>query len=159
MNRRYFLGYLFTGLAMSLALMLPAEAGQKSDSKVKATAKATKAGDDGKQTVTITIDIEKGWYIYANPVGAEDFEGNKTRVSINAKEKVVASVKYPEGKVKTEKLGKEEVKLRIYEDKVTIQALVTRTMGDTSPLQISIDVNSCNKGTCLPPGTVKLTVP
>ena len=51
------------------------------------------------------------------------------------------------------------MKIKIYEDKVTIEANVTRTMGDSSPLQISIDVNSCNKGTCLLPGTVKLTVP
>jgi DsbC/DsbD-like thiol-disulfide interchange protein len=145
--------------ALALFATPEAQAGDKSDSKVKATAKATKAGDDGKQTVTLTLEIEKGWYIYANPVGAEDFEGNKTRVAVSAKEKVAASVKYPAGKVKVEKIGKEELKIHIYEDKVTIQAVVTRTMGDSSPLQISIDVNSCNKGTCLPPGKLKLTVP
>ena len=33
MNRSYFLGYLLAGLVMSLALMLPAEAGEKSDQK------------------------------------------------------------------------------------------------------------------------------
>jgi DsbC/DsbD-like thiol-disulfide interchange protein len=159
MNRLYFLGYLLVGLVMSLALMLPAQAGQKSESKVNASATATKAGDDGKQTVTITLEIAKGWHIYANPVGTEDLEGNKTVVTIGAKEKVVVSVKYPEGKVKLEKLGKEEVKLRIYEDKVTIQAAVTRTMGDSSPLQISIAVNACDKNNCLPMGVVKLTVP
>jgi hypothetical protein len=104
----------------TLALVLPAVAGEKkSESKVKASATATKAGDDGKQTVTITLEIVKGWHIYANPVGDEDFEVNKTGVAISAKEKVEVSVKYPAGKVKIEKLGK-EVKLRIYEDKVTI---------------------------------------
>src|ERR1017187_6268699 len=82
MNRLCFLGYLLAGLVMSLAVMLPAQAGQKSESKVKASATATKAGDDGKQTVTITLEIVKGWHIYANPVGAEDFEGNKTSVTI-----------------------------------------------------------------------------
>jgi DsbC/DsbD-like thiol-disulfide interchange protein len=145
--------------AVMLAWHSEAHAGGKSDSKVKATAKATKAGADGKQTVTITLEIEKGWYIYGNPVGAEDFDGNKTVVAVSAKEKVLASVKYPEAKVKIEKIGKEELKINIYEDKVIITAQVTRTMGDASPLQISIDVNSCNKGTCLAPGKVKLTVP
>jgi hypothetical protein len=158
MNRSYFLGYLLAGLVMSLALILPVEAGGNSESKVKATATATKAGDDGKQTVTITLEMVKGWHIYANPVGAVEFEANKTVVAISAKEKVVASVKYPEGKVKIEKLDK-EVKMRIYEDKVTIQAFVTRTMGDTSPLQISIDVNACDANNCLPKGVLKLTVP
>jgi len=142
-----------------LCLVLPVYAGEKSDSKVKATAKASKIGADGKQTVTITLEIAKGWHIYANPVGAEDFDGNKTSVSISAKEKVAASAKYPEGKLKIEKLGKDEFKLRIYEDKVTIQAMVTRTMGDTSPLQVSIGVSACSDKVCLQPGTVKLTVP
>src|SRR5215468_9253111 len=83
-----------------LALVLPVHAaGEKSDSKVKATAKAS-AIKDGKQTVTITIDIEKDWYIYANPVKAEDFEDNKTRVMIKAKEKIDADILYPTGKVK-----------------------------------------------------------
>jgi DsbC/DsbD-like thiol-disulfide interchange protein len=146
-------------IAMTMAWHSDAQAGGKSDSKVKASAKATKAGADGKQTITITLEIEKGWYIYGNPVGAEDFDGNKTNVAVSAKEKVVASVKYPEAKVKVEKIGKEELRINIYEDKVIITAQVTRTMGDASPLQISIDVNSCNKGTCLAPGKVKLTVP
>jgi hypothetical protein len=32
-------------------------------------------------------------------------------------------------------------------------------MGDTSPLQISIDVNACDANNCLPKGVIKLTVP
>ncbi len=140
----------------SLALVLPVMAGEKSDSKIKATAKASKIGADGKQTVTITIDIDKDWYIYANPVKSEDFEDNRTRVTIKAKEKVDASVAYPAGKAK--EFGK--IKYNIYEKSVVIEAMVKRSAGDTSPLQVSIDVNSCSqKGVCLLPGTVKLTVP
>lgn len=141
----------------TLALVLPVMAGVKSDAKVKATAKASKIGADGKQTVTITLDIEKDWYIYANPVKAEDFEDNRTRVSIKAKEKVDTNVLYPAGK--TKELGK--LKYNIYEKSVTIEAIVKRAPGDTSPLQLSIDVNSCSAkdNVCLQPGTVKLTVP
>ncbi len=139
-----------------LALVLPAPAGEKSDSKIKATAKVSKLGADGKQTVTITIDIDKDWYIYANPVGAEDFEDNKTRVTIKAKDKVDVNVLYPTGKVKMD--GK--IKYSVYEKSVVIEALVKRSAGDTGPLQVSIDVNSCSpRGVCLLPGTVKLTVP
>ena len=148
---------LLTAFAVaSLALILPVQAGEKSDSKVKAMAKASKVGADGKQTVTITIDIEKDWYIYANPVKSEDFEDNRTRVTIKAKEKADADVLYPAGK--TKEYGK--LKFNIYEKSVVIEALVKRKAGDTSPLQVSIDVNSCSqKGVCLLPGTVKLTVP
>ncbi len=142
------------------ALALPTMAGDKnSESKVKATAEATKAGNDGKQTVTITLEIMKGWHIYANPVGDDDFEVNKTSVVIHAKDKVETSVKYPAGKTKVEKLGKKEIKTQIYEGKVAIQAKVTRTMGDTSPLQISIQVNACDEKVCLEKGVIKLTVP
>jgi thiol:disulfide interchange protein len=140
-----------------LALVLPVYAGDKSDSKVKAAAKVAKL-DGNKQKVTITIDIEKDWYIYANPVKAEDFEDNRTRVLIKAKEKVDADVLCPAGKVKED--TKLKLKYNIYEKQVVIEAVVTRTKGDTSPLQVSIDVNSCSQnGVCLLPGTVKLTVP
>lgn len=145
-----------TFVLAALALILPVyAAGEKSDSKIKAKAKASKIGADGKQTVTITIDIDKDWYIYANPVKAEDFEDNKTRVSFKAKEKLdKVDVFYPTGKEKA--LGK--IKMNIYEKSVTIDAVVKRAPGDTSPLQVSIDVNSCSqKGICLLPGTVKLT--
>jgi DsbC/DsbD-like thiol-disulfide interchange protein len=159
MKRFCFSLFAVTALAFAWAAHADAGGAGKSESKVKASATATKAGDDGKQTVTITLEIVKGWHIYANPVRDEGFEVNKTLVSVSAKEKVVASVKYPEGKIRIEDLGKEKVKIRIYDDKVTIQALVTRTMGDTSPLQISIDVNACDDKNCLPKGVLKLTVP
>ena len=146
---------MLTVLAVTMAWQSDVHAGAKSDSKVKASFKASKIGADGKQTVSITLEIEKGWYIYANPVGDEDFEGNKTRVTVKAKDKLNFQVNYPTGKTKIE----DKIKLNIYEEKVTIETTVQRAVGDTSPLQFSIDVNSCNKGTCLLPGTVKLTVP
>jgi Flp pilus assembly protein CpaB len=147
---------ILTGAARGLC----AEAGGKSDTKVKATATATTPDKDGKQIVTVTLDIEKGWYIYANPVGLKGQEDNQTVVAFAAKEKVTAAVKYPEGVVKTttdEK--KQEVRYRAYVGQVVLQAQLQRTAGDKSPLQISIDVNACSSNTCLLPGVVKLTVP
>jgi DsbC/DsbD-like thiol-disulfide interchange protein len=132
-------------------------AGEKSDSKIKATATTSKLGADGKQTVTITLEIEQPWYIYANPMNANTdvFDGNQTVVSVKAKDKVKASVKYPAGKQKKD--GKYEYD--IYEGKIVIQAEVQRAVGDAGPLQISIAVNTCKKNVCLLPGTVLLTVP
>jgi DsbC/DsbD-like thiol-disulfide interchange protein len=157
MKRAQILGTFLLGLTLIGATWtLRAEAGEKSDSKVKVTAKAGKLGADGKQTVAIDIAIDKGWYIYANPVKSEDFEDNRTSVTIKAKGKIAADVKYPEGKLKD--YGK--IKFYIYQDKVTIEAQVKRTPGDTSPLEVSVAVNSCSeKGVCLLPATVKLTVP
>ena len=147
-------------LAAAMSTWQPAEAGgklEKSDSKVKATATATKPGADGKQTVTITLDVTKGWHLYANPVNHNnDFlNGNKTVVKISAKEKVNVNVKYPAGKTKVD----DKEKYDVYTGVVKIQADVVRTMGDSSPLEINITVSACDDKVCLDKGTVKLTVP
>ena len=149
---------LLVGVIAGLVLtfVLHAEAGEKSDSKIKATAKAEKVGADGKQKVTITIAIEKSWYIYANPVKSEDFEDNATRITfLKGKDKLKATVDYPVGK--TKEVGK--IRYNIYEGSVTIEAVVDRKMGDTGALIVAIEVNSCSGGTCLAPGTVRLTLP
>ena len=142
--------------ALMLTFVMNAEAGEKSDSKVKVSAKAEKVSADGKQKVSVTIAIEKTWYIYANPVKSEDFEDNATRITfLKGKEKLKAAVDYPVGTPKS--VGK--IRFNIYEGTVTIDALVDRKMGDTGPLTVAVEVNSCSGGTCLAPGTVRVMVP
>jgi DsbC/DsbD-like thiol-disulfide interchange protein len=148
-----------------LALALPALIGptsavaqaKKSDAVVKVAASADKPGADGKQVVTVTMTINKGWYIYANPVGLEDLASNKTVVTVGAKQKL-ASVKvdYPTPVVKKDKtLGD----YKIYQDKAVIKATVQRARGDTSPLQVTVDFMSCDGSRCLLPAKVKISVP
>lgn len=142
--------------AMTMTFVLNVDAGEKSDSKVKVTAKAEKVGADGMQKVKVTIAIDKSWYIYANPVKSEDFEENATRITfLKGKDKLKATVDYPVGK--TKELGK--IRFNIYEGTVTIDAVVKRAMGDTGPMTVAVDVNSCSGGTCLAPGTVRVMVP
>lgn len=146
--------------AASLAL-----AGGNSDTKVKATLSATKADKDGKQTVTITLEIEKGWYIYANPTNhneaADLVAPNRTSVTFK---KTEAKIKYPAGKTKMEPIGKEIGRWNIYQDKVEIVAEIRRP-NDGSIIEASVDVNACHinekglTGTCLPPGKIVLKVP
>src|SRR5947208_44785 len=94
-------GFIVVGLiVVGAAHCLRAEAGGKSETKVKATATATKLDKNGMQKVTITLDIDKSWYVYANPVGDKDFADNRTTISFKANGKVVADVKYPVGKGK-----------------------------------------------------------
>ena len=153
------LGILIAVLATTAAWQ--AQAGSKlgkSDTKVKATATATKAGADGKQVVTITLDIEKGWHLYANPVNHNnDFlDANQTVVKIAAKDKLGdVKVMYPAGKTKIDK----KEKYNIYEGTTKIVASVVRVMGDTSPLQITVEVSACDDSVCLAMGKIKLTVP
>jgi DsbC/DsbD-like thiol-disulfide interchange protein len=158
MNRLKLFTLLITGIAMlALALVSDAQGSRKSDGKVKATATATKVNDKGEQTVTITLDIEKGWHLYANPVNhnKEFLDGAKTKVKVSAKGNVQASVRYPAGKTHTDK----DDRYDIYEGVVKIEAKVKRSGGDTSPLEVVINVQACNSSICLEPGTVKLMVP
>jgi DsbC/DsbD-like thiol-disulfide interchange protein len=132
---------------------------KKSDSVVKATAKADKPDADGRQTVTITLDIEKSWHTYANPVGNEDLGPVQTTVLINAKAKPESvKIDYPAGKLVVDSmLGN----YKVYEDKVTLKAQVRRAKGDTSPLEISIKVQACSDAEkkCYLPATIKITAP
>src|ERR1019366_4835307 len=96
--KRYCLG-LFVVAALAFAWSAQSDAGgaNKSESKVKASVEASKVDKDGKQTVTITLAIEKSWHLYANPVNHDFLEGAQTTVKIKGKASEVR-VKYPEGK-------------------------------------------------------------
>jgi len=129
---------------------------KKSDAVVKVTARADKPGADGKQTVTVTFDIDKGWHIYANPVGEELLAGGQTVVNVTSKEKLQdVKVEYPAGKLVVDKtIGNHN----IYEGKVTVKVTVQRAKGDTGPLEVSAKFQACDKDQCLQGATVKVPV-
>ena len=132
---------------------------KKSDSVVKVAAAAVpeKPGGDGKQVVTVTLVIEKGWHIYANPPELEDLVPVQTSVSVTAKMKPAeVKVEYPKGKVVEDPtLGK----YRIYEGKVVIKATVRRAADAAEPLEVTVKFQSCSAKQCLLPATKVLKVP
>ena len=148
-------------LALAGCLVLAAGAadaraqGKKSDAVVKADAKAYTPGPDGKQTVTVTLDVSKPWHLYANPVGNKDLADVETTVSVAGKAKV-EKVEYPAGKLQKDAAVGD---YRIYEGRVTIKVRLRRAKDDTGPLDLSVKLQACNDKTCLLPATVKLTVP
>ena len=153
------------GLLIAWAAAAPAGWAQddatKSADVVKIKATADKPGADGKQVVTVTIDIEKGWHIYANPVGNDDFAINQTTVSVTGKQKLEdVRIEYPPGKEVQDKLVGNYM---TYEDKVAIKVTVKRARDDTGPLDVSVKLQSCchikGKEKCLIPSTVKVNVP
>src|SRR5262245_35173661 len=90
-------------LALSAACLLaaggPAAAqAQKSDSVVKATARADKPDGDGNQTVTITLEVDKPWHLYANPVGNDMLTAAQTSVRFLTKVED-AKFDFPAGKI------------------------------------------------------------
>lgn len=139
-------------LAASVAMAQP----KRSDTVVKAQAKADKPDAAGKQTLTLTLTIDDGWHLYANPV-PKDFPGIPVSVTVDSKVKPAnVKVEYPKGKlVKDATVGDHQV----YEKTAVIKVNVERAKGDASPLDLSIKVQTCNDKSCLMPGTIKLKVP
>jgi len=132
---------------------------KKSDSEVKVDAKAFPADPSGKQEIVLTLAVNKGWHIYANPVNNEDFESARTTVKIDSKAGLPnVNVSYPKGDVHEVKgIGK----MNVYHGKIEIRGAVTRAAGDTGPIDVSVKFMACSDGEggqCLMPATVKLQV-
>ncbi len=126
----------------------------KSDKAVKIAAKANKPDADGNQTVTLTLEVEKPYHIYANPAGNDSLKSVQTTVRFTTKLDGDPKVEYPAGKlVKDEVTGD----YRTYEGTVTIKAQVKRVKGDDSPLALTVKIQACDDKSCLAPATVKLT--
>jgi DsbC/DsbD-like thiol-disulfide interchange protein len=144
---------LTAGLA--LAAGPAAAAPPKSDSVVKATAVAGKPGPDGKQTVTLTLAIDKGWHIYANPVGNADLAAAQTTVKAKAAGALSdVKIEFPTGKKVKDAVVGDYI---VYEDQAVINVNVTRAKDDDSPLELTVKLQACNESTCLLPGEVKVT--
>ncbi len=157
-STRCVLGVLALTLAAILLRDCPTVLAQpkKSDSVVKVDCKTDKPDADGKQTITITLDIENGWHVYANPVENEDLTNAQTAINVASKGKLEnVKVEYPAGKLQQDS-GE---KYKIYEGRVAIKAQVKRTKGDNSPLEITITLQACNDKTCLLPATIKKELP
>ena len=129
--------------------------GKKSDSVVKTKATADKPAD-GKQLVTITLDIDSKYHLYANPVGNPDMEASQVSVAVTSTTKPESvKIDYPPGKLVKDSAGD----YKEYTGKVIIKATVQRAKDDTGPLSVTIKLQACSKTGCLLPATVKLSVP
>jgi thiol:disulfide interchange protein len=148
-------------LAVAILAWLPAQAHAevtKSDSVVKIEVDPGKIEND-KQTVTLTLSIQKGYHIYANHIGQENI-ALPTEVTISGKTKPQAvKISYPPGKLEQNEFVGDHY---IYERKAVIAADVRRAKGDTGPLKAAIRVQACSEGQdgkCLLPATVEVNIP
>lgn len=160
--RTRFGGWLvLAGLAGLMAIVAwPSSAGaiKKSDSvvKVEFQVEPKVPGPDGTQRLVVSLDIDKGYHIYANPVGLESLAGSQTTLRASARIDPELKVEYPAGKLVPDK---EVGDYRIYEGQVRIQAMVRRMPGDTGPLELNLKFQACSDRSCLLPATVKHQVP
>lgn len=152
-----FLGAALCTLAGIVLLGDFAGAGGKSDTKVKVSVTAGAIAPNGRQSVTVTLLIDKGWHVYANPVKCEDFESVQTVIKVNAAVKPAkVEIQYPAGKLHVDKDLK--IQWMEYSEKVEIPVIVHRAAGDTSPLELDVTFSACDAKNCLLPATVKKTV-
>jgi hypothetical protein len=152
LRRVAMLAVLMAGVVVSAAPVLAQ--GKKSDSVVKAKATADKPVD-GKQLVKITLEIDKDYYLYANPVGNPDMLESQVTVTVTGEKKLESvKIEYPPGKVAKDVTGE----YKKYTGKVTIKATVQRAKGDTGPLTVAIKLIACSDRACLFPATVKVPV-
>jgi hypothetical protein len=146
---------LATGLLFAPSLV--AADFKESKDAVKITATADKPNAEGLQTVTIAIDIQQPWHLYANPVRNEDMVGSQTVVKLSQAGKNLkpedVKIKYPAGReVKDPTAGT----YWIYEGKVEITAVVQRGKEDTAVLEVAVQLSACDESKCLLPSNVKL---
>jgi uncharacterized protein len=140
----------------ALLLASPAWAQKTSDGVVKISASADKPDGSGNQTVTITLDIDNPWHLYANPVDHDLLAPAQTTVKFPGKTEVV-KITYPAGKVIKESATGDTYK--VYEGKVTIKAQVKRARDETGPLEYSLTLQACDDKRCLARTTVKKSIP
>ncbi len=146
-----------TALAVVLSLTAGPALAQvrKSERLVKVDVAAGKPNSSGLQAVNLTLSIDKGWHLYANPVGLEDLASSQTTLQAGPGVKLVA-VQYPEGKlIKDKTLGD----YKTYEDRATIKATIQRPADSSQPAELVLKFQACDAKTCLPPASVKVTVP
>jgi len=146
-------------LVLPRSLFAQDEPTPKSESVVKVSARLSPEapGADGKQTVTIDLDIANGWHVYANPPGQEDLASVQTAVALSSG-KPLRSVKvdYPRGTTVNDPIVG---KYLVYEGRQTIRANIARAARDTGALELTLKFQACNEKQCLLPATKKLTVP
>lgn len=145
-----------------LSCLLPADSihiqdGDKTPEPVKVSAVVGETNAQGEQSLTVTVQIEKGWHIYAHKPGFEGLVATTVTVSSQPKLKDV-TIDYPEGElVKDDVL---DATYRQYVGTIKINAKLRRDLtqekATDGPVEVSVKFQCCNDKACLPPQTVKV---
>jgi hypothetical protein len=141
------------------------ERARRIDRIVKVKAAATAPDRDGRQVVTVTLDINKEYGVYANPAGSgefkEDFKPVEMKVTVSAGEKLKdVKVDYPAAETHTITCGGEPLPVsRLYHGTVNVRVHVRRVKGDTSALEVNLACTPYHPARCYPPAAFKLKVP
>jgi DsbC/DsbD-like thiol-disulfide interchange protein len=157
MRDRHVVAAVATAWALAGVALPAGRAGppRRSADVVNVTAGADAPGADGRQVITVTLAVAKGWHVYANPVGNEEL-GPPTTVAVEGKDAADVRVEYPVGELNRDGVVGDYF---TYEGTVRVRVNVRRTAGD-SPLTIKVRFRADRPGgPCFGPSTVMLSVP
>lgn len=110
-----------------------------------------------QKVFTITLNIGKGWHLYANPVGNQDLVSVQTSVAIKGDGVTLpAKVVYPAGKLVKDALVGD---YSTYEGtiKIKVTAPLPKTQG--KPPEVVVKYQACSDKTCLAPAVANFKLP
>ena len=149
--------FVLSAAGLAWCLVPSTNAGEgKGASVVKASATATKPDTEGRQSITIQLDIKEGHRILANPVQCAELASVQTTVTIaSAKKLQEVKIEYPQGKRKA--LGGDDI-FYVYEGKIKIKAFVKQSEGDAATLDATIRCFPRNDTRVCLPERIKLQI-
>jgi hypothetical protein len=130
---------------------------KKRSERLQVKALAGKRKDEGSQEIRLTLTIDEGWFVYANPVGHKDLEHAALAVTVQTKVKPArVNVRYPAGKVVKDPVVGNWSK---YEGTMVVPITVWRARGDRGPLELRVRFTLRSANECGPPLYKTVTIP
>ncbi len=127
---------------------------EESKDKVKAQAQVIgESSPPPRKVVKVTLVIEDGWHVNANPATLESFIPTSVDVQTNPPSRL--QVSYPKGKKLDTVLGP----IDVFEGTVDIVATVeSEKLIDDSKMRVLLQVQACKADICYPPSKIVLNV-
>ena len=115
---------------------------------------------DHQYNLIVDLDIAEGWHVNADQPLHDELIATKISVALDDWWEL-ETPEYPKAFLKT--VDFEEQPLALYQGKVQIRSrLKPKSKSDMGraafPLNVSVQIQACNKEACLPPETVKLSI-
>jgi len=106
-----------------------------------------------KKIIEVTVDIEGGWHLNANPASMDFLIPTVADIQANQKSKV--EVIYPNAEKLTTPLGE----INVYAGQIKIKTVVTSSQPiDEKKLRLLLQVQACKETTCYPPSQIAVNV-
>jgi DsbC/DsbD-like thiol-disulfide interchange protein len=149
---------LFSGLFGVLAFALSASAQSNDSSKVvKVSIQPEASSTTEQKSFTITLEIAKGWHVYANPVGNPDLASVQTNISVKSEGTTLpAKVTYPAGMLVQDAIVGN---YSTYEGTVKIKVTAPLPRNQGQAPEVVVKYQACNEKSCLAPAVANLKLP